>query len=193
MNKETILNSISNSHSKLSSKCQLDLLKTTKILSLKKGTLLVRDGQFSNKTYYIISGAARAYYLKNGKDISDWFAFENEFISPIISYFTNKPSPHYIELLEDSVLLELTKEDVEMISNKHHDFERLIRIVVTKTMLSLQERISSILFQKAEQRYEQLLKTYPTITQRVSLTHIASYLGITLETLSRIRRPKKRI
>ncbi|MFT7900463.1 Crp/Fnr family transcriptional regulator [Tenacibaculum ascidiaceicola] len=193
MNKEAIINSISNTYSKLSSECQSDLLKITKILSFEKGKTLVREGQYSNKTYYIVSGAARAYYLKNGKDISDWFAFENDFISPIISYFTDKASPHYIELLEDSILLELTKENVEIISNKHHDFERLIRVIVTKTMLSLQERISSILFQKAEQRYKQLLETYPTIIQRVSLTHIASYLGITLETLSRIRKPKKRI
>ena len=91
------------------------------------------------------------------------------------------------------MIIELSRETTETLSNKYHDFERLMRIIVTKTMLRQQERIASILFQKAEQRYETLLTIYPNITQRVSLTHISSYLGITLETLSRIRGRKKRI
>ncbi len=193
MTKQEIVHNISKTYSELSLECQQELPKYATILSLKKGTTLVRAGQYSDKTYYIIKGGARAYYLKDGKDISDWFAFENEFISSIVSFFSDKPSPHYIELLEDSILIELSKNSIEKLSDKYHDFERLIRVIVTKTMLSQQEKIAAIQFYNAEQKYENLLVIRPDMTQRVPLTHIASYLGITLETLSRIRKPKNRI
>ncbi len=190
---EEIVNKINETYSPLTLECQQELLSHSTLLSLKKGESLVREGQYSDKTYYIIKGAARAYYLKDGKDISDWFAFENEFISSIISFFTDKPSPHYLELLEDALLIELSRASIEKLSDKYHDFERLIRVIVTKTMLSQQERIASIQFYNAEQKYQNILAIRPDITQRVPLTDIASYLGISLETLSRIRNPKNRI
>lgn len=193
VNKEVIINRISETYSELSFECQQKLSNNSKFLVLPKGEILVREGQYSDKTFFIYSGCARAYYLKDGKDISDWFAFENDFISSINSFFLNIPSPHFIELLEDSVLLEISRMDAEKISDEHHDFERLSKIVVTKTMLQQQERISSIQFHSAEQRYDNILSIRPDITQRIPLTHIASYIGITLETLSRIRNFKNRI
>jgi len=193
MTKEEIINKISETYSPLTLECQQRLSECANVLSLKKNILLVKEGQYSDKSFFILKGCARAYYLRDGKDITDWFGFENEFISSIISFFTNKPSPHYIELLEDSILIELSRDQIEQLSNKYHDFERLIRIVVTKTMLSQQERIASMQFYNAEQKYENILAIRPDITQRVPLTHIASYLGITLETLSRIRNLRKRI
>jgi len=107
--------------------------------------------------------------------------------------FAGIPSPHYIEVLEDSVLLEITRESAEALSQKHHDFERLTKIIAVKTMLQQQERIVSMQFQTAEQKYQNILALRPNITQRVPLTHIASYIGITLETLSRIRKSQSRI
>lgn len=193
MTKEEIVHEISKTYSELSLECQQELREYATILSFKKGTTLVRADQYSDKTYYIIKGGARAYYLKDGKDISDWFAFENEFISSIVSFFSDKPSPHYIDLLEDSILIELSKNNIKTLSDKYHDFERLIRVIVTKTMLSQQEKIAAMQFYNAEQKYKNLLAIRADITQRVPLTHIASYLGITLETLSRIRKPKNRI
>lgn len=193
MKLEDILSAISETYAPLTPECQEALLSSAKILSFEKNTTLVRAGQFSDKTFYIIQGCARAYYLKDGKDISDWFAFENEFISSIVSFFKNEPSPHAIELLEDSLLVEFSRDQIEQLATKYHDFERLIRAVVTTTMLKQHERIVSIQFETAEKKYQNLLETHPTITQRVPLTHLASYLGITLETLSRIRGNKKRI
>lgn len=193
MNPQDILEHISATYSPLSSDCQKDVLDSVNIRAYAKHSVLVREGQFSDKTFYIIQGCARAYYLNDGKDISDWFAFENEFISSIVSFFQHEPSPHVIELLEDSIVVEFSRTQTEQLAAKHHDFERLIRVIVTKTMLKQHERIVSIQFQNAEQKYENLLNMYPTITQRVPLTHLASYLGITLETLSRIRGIKKRI
>lgn len=155
--------------------------------------MVVREGQFSKKAYLILQGCARAYYLKNGKDISDWFTFENQFMASIVSFFSQEPSPHYIEFMEDSIVLEFSKDTVDKLSNKHHDFERFISRVVTETMLGLCERLYTIQFNKAEERYKHLANIHPDIATRIPLTHIASYLGITLETLSRIRNPRKLI
>ncbi len=193
MDRKKIVEIISNHYSPLTPECKHDLITNSKLLVLQKGTVLVRGGQFSDKTFFIVNGCARAYYLKDGKDISDWFAFENEFISSINSFFLNIPSPHFIELIEDSVLLEISRENIEILSNTYHDFERLSKVVVIKTMLKQQERIASMQFHSAEEKYKNLLSIHPDINQRIPLTHIASYINITLETLSRIRKRLTRI
>lgn len=193
MDKEDIINKISSKYAHLNSECKLDFLNSSQILTFKKGEILVKEGRYSDKAYFIVSGSTRAYYLDNGKDITDWFAFENDFICAINSFFQKIPSPHFIEVLEDAQLLVISRDDLIKLSNKYHDFEKLTNRITTKTMLKLQARIVSIQFQSAEQKYQNILLAYPNITQRVPLTHIASYIGITLETLSRIRGQKTRI
>ena len=193
MNTEKILNEIGEIYLPLNYECQQELIAYSKVSTFKRGEVVVREGQFSKKAYLIVEGCSRAYYLKDGKDITDWFTFENQFMAPIVSFFSDKPSPHYVEFVEDSTVLEFSKEIMDKLTSKHHDFERFISKVVTETMLGLCERLYTIQFNKADERYNHLLSIYPNITNRVPLTHIASYLGITLETLSRIRNPKNRI
>ena len=187
---ETIIKKLVNEYFPLSEECISDLKKFTKIRMIERSKLLVKEGQHTDKIYYIISGSARAYYLKNGKEISDWFAFENDFITSINGFFLSIPSPYNVEILESSTLIEFSKENLNLLSIKHHDFTHFEKAIVTKTMLQLQERIVSLQFETAQQKFDNLLKIYPNITQRISSTHIASYLGITLETLSRIRNSK---
>lgn len=193
MNYKEVFKTIEKTYTPLSTECQQELIASSKVCVYKKGDIVVREGQFSKKVFFIVQGCSRAYYLKDGKDISDWFTFENQFMASIVSFFSNEPSPHYVEFVEDSTVLEFSKDTVDKLSQKHHDFERLISKIVTETMLGLCERLYTIQFNKAEERYKHLLSIYPFITNRIPLTHIASYLGITLETLSRIRNPKKRI
>ncbi|AEV31545.1 cAMP-binding protein [Owenweeksia hongkongensis DSM 17368] len=193
MNTEEIFTSIGQSYSPLSIECLQELMTHSKLKIFKKGEVVVREGQYSKKAYLIVQGCARAYYLKDGKDISDWFTFENQFAAPIVSFFSDEPSPHYVEFVEESTVYEFSKDTMDYLSDKYHDFERFISKVVTETMLGLCQRLNSIQFNKAEDRYKQLLLIYPDITNRIPLTHIASYLGITLETLSRIRSAKVRI
>jgi len=193
MNKQEIVNSISNKHLKFTDDCIEDFVACANLLEVDKATKIVSEGQYSDKTYFIAKGSLRAFYIKDGKDISDWFAFENDFINSINSFFLNIPSPHFIETIEPSVLLEISREDVQMLSDKYREFDRLEKLMVTKTMLQLQQRIVSMQFETAHQKYANLIIVRPNITLRVPLMHIASYLGITLETLSRIRNPKNRI
>ena len=192
MQLEQTIHELGELYSPLSIACQQDLIANSKISTFKRGEIVVREGQFSEKAYLIVEGCARAYYLKDGKDISDWFAFENQFMASIVSFFSTKPSPHYVEFVEDSVAYEFSKATFDSLSHKHHDFERFISKVVTETMLGLCERLYTIQFNKADERYKHLVSIHPDITNRIPLTHIASYLGITLETLSRIRSPKNR-
>lgn len=190
MNTETVLKEMGKIYSPLSYECQQEFIANSRQVTFSKGDIVIREGQYSKKAYLIINGCARAYYLKDGKDISDWFTFENQFMAAIVSFFSEEPSPHYVEFLEESTVLEFSKETVDLLSHKFHDFERFISKVVTETMLGLCERLHTVQFSKAEERYENLLRIYPSITLRIPLTHIASFLGITLETLSRIRNPK---
>ncbi len=190
---DDVIESVCKYYGSLSPVSKEALKAKSEIHFYEKGTMIVREGQYSEKLFYIVSGCARAFYLKEGKDITDWFAFENQFISAINSFFQGIPSPHYLEVLEDTVFLEISRENIEYLSSKFLDINTLGRMAVTRTMLELQQRIVALQFETAQQKYENLFKIYPDITQRVPLMHIASYLGITLETLSRIRHPKRRI
>ncbi|TMM56100.1 Crp/Fnr family transcriptional regulator [Maribacter algarum] len=170
-----------------------DIKRVGQIRKVNRGDILVREGEYSYELYYIAKGGARAYYLKDGKTITDWFAFENDFISSIVSFFLGVPSQHYIEILEDTTFMVLQLKDIEVLCDKYHDFERLARMSTTKTMLQLQQRIVSLQFKSSKERYDSLLERYPQIELRAPLGDIASYLGITQETLSRIRNPKNGI
>lgn len=190
MDKASIIQTIVDHYQYLPAACQAKLLETSRVLQVSRGDELVRAGSYSHQVFYVAKGSARAYYLKDGKDVSDWFAFENRFICSINSYFLQVPSPHTIETLEPSWLLVLDRTIVDQLSEEYREFDRLGKRLVTETMLLLQQRIVGMQFQTAKQSYEHLLELYPNITQRVALGHIASYLGITLETLSRIRHPQ---
>lgn len=188
-----IIQAISQIYYPLSGECMADLLEVSRVLPVEKETTIVREGQHSDKLYFIAAGCVRAYYLKDGRSVTDWFAFENDFICAINSFFQQVPSPHFMEALEPCTLLEISRENVNRLSDKHPDFDRLGKKVITKTMLRLQQRIVSLQFETAQQKYDNLLAVRPDITLRAPLTSIASYLGISLETLSRIRNPKNRI
>jgi len=193
MNKAEVVNLISQNHLKFTNNCMRDLIACSNLLEVDKATKIVSEGQYADKTYFIAKGSARAYYLKDGKDITDWFAFEFDFINSINSFFLNIPSPHFIETMEPSILLEISRENTQKLADKFQEFDRLEKLIVTKTLLQLQQRIVSMQFETAQQKYLNFIQLRPDITQRVPLMHIASYLGITMETLSRIRSTKSRI
>ena len=163
----------------------------SKIIAYKKGDQIVGLGQERHKLFYIVEGSLKAYYLNADKKIIDWFSFENEFITSSTSYFTDEPSLHYIEAMEDCIILETEKSKVELLCKSHHDFEHLFRIVLSKVIVQFRHRIVSLQFKTVKQRYLSLIKQYPQIELTAPLGDIASFLGITQETLSRIRASKK--
>jgi hypothetical protein len=125
--------------------------------------------------------------LNDGKDVTDWISDENSFACSIISFINRKPDRRIIELLEPSVLFALHYNDLESLCSKHHDIENLFRHLVSFGLVQLQQKFDDLHFSTALKRYQKLMATHPSFIQRVPLGMIASYLGITQETLSRIR------
>ena len=156
-------------------------------LSLSKNEYLLREGQVCRHLYFLESGALRGYYNLEGKEVTHWFGFENDFITSFHSFITQQPAVENIQLLEGSVLWKISKEKLTELLNHYQEIERLVRIVYEKYYIRLEERFVNAQFKSARERYEQLLQQTPHIIERVPLGSIASYLGISQETLSRIR------
>jgi len=152
-----------------------------------KNTLIVREGAHSDKMYFVIKGSVRAFNFHQGKEYTDWFIFENMLMCSLLSFFGGKPSPQNIEALEALDVLVLSRGQLDYLGDKHHDMQTLSTKILTYGLISLQQNIIDQRFKTAQERYVILLKTFPQIIQRVPLKHIASYLGVTQETLSRIR------
>lgn len=171
--------------------CIQELITQCKILVFDKEEEIIKTGQYSDKAYYVAAGSARAFYIKeNGKEVTEWFAFNGEFICSVNSFFQNTPSTFSISSVEPVVLLEISRTTANYLSDKYRAFERLEKKVITHTLIKLQQRISALQFEDARHKYENLINTQSGILRRIPLSYIASYLGITLETLSRIRNPK---
>jgi len=173
--------------SSLSAESRSALASVLKQHEYPKGKVLVKPDTTCNYFYFIEKGLTRTYYIKGGKDITDWISAENSFAVSIISFITRKPDRRGIELLEPSVLLSMHFDDLENLCAKFHDIERLTRHLVSSGLVQLQQKFDELHFASALQRYQTLMNTNPTLIQRVPLGMIASYLGITQETLSRIR------
>ena len=193
INSEEILSTITKHYYPLSKECMGEFLEFSSPRIFAANEVIIEEGKTTQKAFFIVKGSLRAFYIKEGREITDWFAFENEFISGINSYFEGVPSQHSIQALEPAYCIEIGKNEVEKLATKYPEFVLLINRVLEHTILKLQRRIFSLQFATAYQRYNDLLAQFPEINQRVALKHIASYLGITLETLSRIRNPNYRI
>lgn len=184
---ETIFKKITEEYGRISPEAIFDWSKKVNIVEYDKKHLLAKEGSHKQKFYYIIKGAVKAYYFLDGKKVTDWFAFENDFIPSTTNHLIGQKSDHYIELLEDSILVELGHDDLEELCKEHHDFEHLYRLTLAKTVYQLRERIASLQFRTVQQRYDSLIELHPTIESRIPLGDIATFLGVTQETLSRIR------
>jgi len=171
----------------LSKQSMEELLSAWKHWSVPKDHLLLREKTISDYIYFIEKGVARIFYRKNEKEITEWIAMDEQFFLSITSFFQRIPSKLIIQTLESSEVYGIHHDDFTRLADKHHDIEKLLRKMVTRSLILSQIRMDSIQFETAQQRYERLLKDAPQIIQRVPLSYIASFLGVTLETLSRIR------
>lgn len=148
---------------------------------------LIEAGQVCRYLYFIEKGSVRGYYVIDGKDLSQWFGFENDFVTSFRSYATKTMATEYIQVAEDSVIWSISRERLDELLVQFPELERLVRLIYEHYYIRLEERYSNAHFQTAAGRYEDLLKKNPHILQRMPLGYVASYLGISAETLSRIR------
>lgn len=159
--------------------------------SVRKGELLVRIGQVPEHFYYLRHGLARVFYRKKTADVTDYFAIDHQFIGALPALFSQQPSHKAIEVLEDSELDYFPYQQFDRLCAQHHDLERAARKMSIFAIVEGQRRIESIRFLSAKERYEELERLYPGITNRAPLKHIASYLGTTQVSISRIRAGKQ--
>lgn len=158
-----------------------------KPVELEKGSFLITEGKICQHVYFLEQGCLRGYYNLDGREITYWFAFENNFVTSLLSFVTQKPGMENIQLLEDCKLWAVTHTDLQKLYDNHPDINTLGRIMNERYYVMLEERFVSNHFKEAKQRYDNLLSQSPHILQRVPLGYVASYLGMTQETLSRMR------
>ncbi|RZJ70599.1 Crp/Fnr family transcriptional regulator [Flavobacterium sp.] len=157
-------------------------------IRVRKGDLLLSAGQSVPFQYYVVDGCMRTFFITDaGRDFTLQFAVSDWFISDYTAFFTSGISILNIECLQDATLLKLSHQSMEELYREIPAIETFFRIKMERFFGSFQKRILSDLAMSAKEKYQTFLKTYPDIEKHIKNYHLASYLGITTESLSRIR------
>jgi CRP-like cAMP-binding protein len=172
----------------LSQENEKELLKVVKRIECNSKTILQAKDTISNKIYIIEKGIARTFYYKDGKDITYWLAAENDLIGSMSSFFMQTPSNKIVETIEDCILWEFEYNTLQNLFETNKELGNIGRLFANYGIAIMEQRFDNLLFYNAKQRYNILLEKRPDIIRKVPLGMIASYLGITQETLSRIRK-----
>lgn len=170
------------------------LFSISKKKTFSKGAVLIRQGQNVNKIYFVTDGCLRSYCIdKNGKEHTLQFAIKNWWISDYIAIHNNESATLTVECLKESSVIEFNAKKLNGIFKLFPEYEPFQRNLLERHVVSLHRRILNQLQLTASERYDLFLDQYPNIEQYARNYHIASYLGITQESLSRIRVEKAKI
>lgn len=162
------------------------ILSQTKIL---RKQILIQPGDDVYHEYYVVKGCLKAYCIDQAGDQHIiQFAIEDWWISDFEAFFSNSPAQLYVEAVEDSLLLGIHRDSLKTLYQRIPKFERFFRIKTTGAFVALRGRILSTMQKTGTERYLDFCRQYPTIEKRVTNYHIANYLGIKPESLSRIRK-----
>lgn len=171
----------------ISKELEEELLRSTSKIEVEKNSHLVSINERSDSLFFIEKGLVRGYYFDNGKEITNWFAQEQEFATCFYAFVANKPSFESLQAIEDCTLIQIPQKTLQTLYSKFPETERIGRIITENYYIKLEERVLNLQFKTAKERYQKLMDKKPSLLQRAPLGQIASYLGITQETLSRIR------
>jgi CRP-like cAMP-binding protein len=156
--------------------------------TVPKRKLLLKEGMVCEDIYFIIKGALRGFTREGSKDITTWITVENELVSSILSVDERVKSIENIQALEKCELLALTLAELEIMYERFPECNILARKILQRYYADAEQRAFIARLTKAENKYRHFLKRHPVLSNRIPLKYIASYLGVTLETLSRIRK-----
>ena len=162
------------------------VIKHSSYLKSNKGEKLILEGKRHHYFYLIVEGSVKSFYAKESKEVCTWFAFENEFIGTT-STLQGLPSNESVQLLEDSVFIRFNTQKINELTQTYLSISHLLTNLWEEHATFLEERLYQLQFLNSHERYKALIKDTPEILQRVSLTDIASFLGVSRETLSRMR------
>ncbi|RYE24917.1 MAG: Crp/Fnr family transcriptional regulator [Sphingobacteriaceae bacterium] len=158
-------------------------------LNLPKGAYFSEAGKIAGQFGFILDGIIRVcYYNNKGEEITKYFIEENNLVVDLNSFDNDIPSSSYVEALTDCRLIVFSKKDWKELSNTIIGWDAIVQKIISKALLQKVERISPLLSEDGKTRYLRFLEIYPTVANRIPLSYIASYLGITQSSLSRIRK-----
>jgi len=164
----------------------ISIIRETRV---KKRQFIVQPGFICSHQTYVVRGAFRSYFVNDeGIDHTIQFAIDDWFISDFNSYISQTPASLFIEAIEDSIIHQIEYNEVEQLCTKNQKFEHFFRVVAQKSFAFSQRRVLSNLNKTAEERYLEFQSMYPDIVLRVPQYALASYLGMTPEFLSKIRK-----
>ncbi len=152
-----------------------------------KGDVILPEGKVCRYMYFVEKGMVRQYYYKNGKDVTEHFSYEGRIVICIESFLKQEPSRLIVEALENTVLYGIPYDDLQTLAVRNAEIELLFRKIMEHALISSQVHADSQRFENASERYQRLLQTKPEIVLRAPMIHVASYLQMSPETLSRVR------
>ena len=156
-------------------------------MEIKKGGFFLEQGQYSRQLGFVEKGILREFLYVNGKEITKWFSTPSYFAVDLSSFLNKELATVNYQALTDTKLLVISREDYDKIGQKIPKWDKLEKLFLTKCFSVLENRVISHLAMNAEERYKQLFDFQPMLFNQVPLNYIASMLGMTPETLSRIR------
>jgi CRP/FNR family transcriptional regulator, anaerobic regulatory protein len=154
---------------------------------IRKKEYVLKAGRTCEQIHFIESGLLRCYYIKNQTEICSWFMKEGDLAISVKSFFEQEPSYESIQALEKTELLNISYRDLQAIYQDYPEFNFVGRVLTEKYYVLSEQRLYALRMERAPGRYGYLLQNAPELIRRVPAVYIASYLGITMETLSRIK------
>lgn len=179
-----------NNKTRLSSDLKKAIEEAFQLENIPKNTLLLKEYQYARKLYFIEKGTIRTFYYHKEKEVSSWFYHEDQFCTAWYSFFSQQASFEHLEVLEDAELYSISYLKYQKLLQDFPAFERFGRMLAEEQTTFIDYFSKGFMFMSAKEKYDLLLSFFPDVTMRVNLGHIASFLGITQETLSRIRKKK---
>ena len=164
-----------------------DIKKYVVIREYEKNEMILKAGKVSNYTSWIIKGLTRSYHIRDVEDVTTKFLWEGACITSVYSYYSRKAGNENIVALEHTVLASLHYDHMQYLYKTHPVFNIIGRVITEHYLYMLEIEVYNLRKQKADDRYQFIVKHFPHLLQRVPLKYLATYLGINLETLSRIR------
>lgn len=162
------------------------------IMNYKKGELVIAEGKVCNHVYFINSGWLRLFMTVDGKQISTGFIGSREYVSAYNSFLTRQPSLENIEVLENAELLLLSYSNMQQLYKQYPVFETFGRKIAEQLFIWGSQRNNALLLLTPEQRYQQMIANNPALSQQIPQYMLASYIGVTPEHLSRLRKKMSR-
>lgn len=174
----------------LAQEAQQAVMKSFKLRTYNKNEVILREGDICQQLFFMLSGTTRTYYTHKGKEITTWIYPDGAFVTAWSSFLSGKSSFEAIHAIEQTQVAFITKTTLYQLYNQHQSIERFGRYLAEEQLTHIETYSKGYLFLSAKEKYENLLSVFPDVELRANLGDIASMLGISRETLSRLRKER---